>query len=207
MRRYILMIGLLWLSLTAVLAQNYTEPEVRQRINTAAAQMKSLQADFVQTKTLKMLRSQMVSHGRMAYSRPDKLRWEYTSPYRYVFILNGNTVWMKNTQGSNTVDVAQSKLFKEITRIMMSSVMGTCVSNSRDFSVSLQGEGDSWKAILMPKKNPMKQMFKTIVIYFDMRKSLVSGVKMIDKNGDATSIILKNQEVNTPVHAKNFSLH
>lgn len=116
-------------------------------------------------------------------------------------------VWMKNTQGSSKIDVAQSKMFKEITRIMMSSVLGTCVSNNRDFAISLKGQGNNWKAILLPKKNPLKQMFKTITVYFDMQKSEVNGVKMIDKSGDATSIVLRNIVINKPVNAKSFSLH
>ena len=77
----------------------------------------------------------------MYYAQPGKLRWEYTSPYRYTFILNGQTVLLKNTKGNSKIDVNQSKMFKEITRIMMSSVLGTCVSNNRDFNVVLrQGE-------------------------------------------------------------------
>lgn len=207
MKKYILMMVMLLLSVSASFAQNYTEAQVRQRINAAASKMNTMQCDFIQTKTLKMLKSRMVSHGRMLYSKPTKLRWEYTSPYNYIFILNGQTVWMKNTQGSSKIDVAQSKMFKEITRIMMSSVLGTCVSNNRDFSVKLNGHGNNWKAILVPKKNPMKQMFKTITVYFDMQKSEVNGVKMIDKNGDATSIVLKNIVQNKPVNAKSFSLH
>lgn len=195
------------LSVSTSFAQNYTVAQVRQRIYAAASKMNTMQCDFVQTKSLKLLKSKMVSHGRTFYSKPNKLRWEYTTPYHYIFILNGQTVWMKNTQGSSKIDVAQSKMFKEITRIMMSSVLGTCVSNNRDFAVSLNGQGNNWKAILVPKKSPLKQMFKTITVYFDMRKSEVYGVKMIDKNGDATSIVLKNVEINTPVNAKNFSLH
>lgn len=205
--KYTFLVFSMLLSVSASFAQNYTEAQVRQRINAAASKMNTMQCDFVQTKTLKMLKSKMVSRGRMLYSKPTKLRWEYISPYKYIFLLNGQTVWMKNTQGSNEIDVAQSRMFKEITRIMMSSVLGTCVSNSRDFTVSLNGQGNSWKAILIPKKNPMKQMFKTITVYFDMRKSEVNGVKMIDRNGDATSIVLRNVEVNIPVNAKDFSLH
>lgn len=205
--KYTFLVFSMLLSVSASFAQNYTEAQVRQRINAAASKMNTMQCDFVQTKTLKMLKSKMVSRGRMLYSKPTKLRWEYISPYKYIFLLNGQTVWMKNTQGSNEIDAAQSRMFKEITRIMMSSVLGTCVSNSRDFTVSLNGQGNSWKAILIPKKNPMKQMFKTITVYFDMRKSEVNGVKMIDRNGDATSIVLRNVEVNIPVNAKDFSLH
>lgn len=98
-------------------------------------------------------------------------------------------------------------MFKEITRIMMSSVLGTCVSNNRDFNVTLQGSGNNWKAILKPKKNPMRQMFNTITVYFDMKASMVRGVRMVEKNGDTTDIVLKNAKVNTPVNAKVFNLH
>ena len=169
--------------------------------------MRSLTCDFVQTKNLRMLKSKIVSRGRMCYVQPDKLRWEYTSPYTYTFILNGQTVWMKNDRGSNRINVAQSKMFKEITRIMMSSVVGSCVSNSRDFNVTLQGQGNNWKALMTPKRNPMWQMFKTITVYFDVKRAMVVGVKMIEKNGDTTAIVLQNAKLNSPVNEKMFGLH
>lgn len=195
------------LTVTASFSQNYNQAQVRQRINSVAAHTNSMTCNFVQTKTLHMLKSKVVSRGNMYYSKPNKLRWEYTSPYHYIFILNGQTVWLKNSKGNSRINVAQSKMFKEITRIMMSSVLGTCVSNNRDFNVSLQGRGNSWQAVMTPKRNPMKQMFKQIIVYFDMAKSMVSSVKMIEKNGDTTLITLKNIRTNTPVNAKVFSLN
>lgn len=207
MKKIILLLLMLILPFTAILAQNYTVAQVRQRINNVASNMKSMKCDFVQTKSLHMLKSKVVSKGVMYYGKPNMLRWEYTSPYHYVFILNGQTVWLKNSKGNSKIDVAQSKMFKEITRIMMSSVLGTCVSNNRDFKVSLSGHGNSWQAVMIPKRNPMKQMFSSITVYFDMAKSMVSSVKMTEKNGDTTLITLKNVQVNTPINGKVFSLH
>ena len=89
----------------------------------------------------------------------------------------------------------------------MSSVLGTCVSNNRDFNVSLQGHGNSWQAVMRPKRNPMKQMFSTITVYFDMARSMVSSVRMVERNGDTTVIQLRNVRTNTPVNAKVFSLN
>lgn len=188
-------------------SQNYTAAQVRQRINNTAAGMKSMRCDFVQTKKLKMLKRDVVSKGYMCYGNPDKLHWEYTSPYRYVFILNGQTVMMRNSKGDSKINVEQSKMFKEITRIMMSSVLGTCVTNNRDFNVSLKGKGNNWQAVMTPKRNPMKQMFSQIIVYFDMARSMVSDVKMVEKNGDMTFITLKNVKTNIPLNAKTFSLH
>lgn len=207
MKKIILSLLMLILPLTAIIAQNYTAAQVKQRINRVASTMNSMKCDFVQTKSLRMLKSKVVSKGVMYYCKPNKLRWEYTSPYHYVFILNGQTVWLKNSKGNSKIDVAQSKMFKEITRIMMSSVLGTCVSNNRDFKVSLSGHGNVWQAVMIPRRNPMKQMFSSITVYFDMARSMVSAVKMTEKNGDTTLITLKNVQTNTPINAKVFSLH
>lgn len=203
----ILLLIVMMLITTLAFSQNYTAAQVRQRINNAALSMGSMSCDFVQTKTVKMLKKEMVSYGKMYYEKSNKLRWEYTSPYKYIFILNGQTVWLKNSKGDNKINVAQSKMFKEITRIMMSSVLGTCVSNNKDFKVSLQGHGRSWQAVMTPLRNPMKQMFGQIIVYFDMGKSMVSNVKMVEKNGDTTFITLKNVKTNIPVNAKIFSIH
>lgn len=198
---------MMMLMTTLAFSQNYTATQVRQRINKAAASMNSMSCDFVQTKTVKMLKREMVSYGKMYYGKSNKLRWEYTSPYKYIFILNDQTVWLKNSKGDNKINVAQSKMFKEITRIMMSSVLGTCVSNNKDFKVSLQGHGNSWQAVMTPLRNPMKQMFSQIIVYFDMGRSMVSNVKMVEKNGDTTFITLKNVRTNIPINAKIFSIH
>lgn len=206
-RKHILLLIALITCATVSFSQNYTQAQVRQRINQATSQISSMRCDFVQTKHMKMLKSKVTSRGKMYYSSPNKLRWEYTTPYQYTFMLNGQTVWMKNAKGSNKVNVTQSKMFKEITRIMMSSVLGTCVSNSRDFSVTLQGNGNEWKATMTPKKNPMKQMFKSVIVTFNMREGIVSGVRMVEKNGDTTDIVLKNVKTNVPIDAKLFSQH
>jgi outer membrane lipoprotein carrier protein len=207
MKKQIFIFFLFLLTAPALFAQNYSQAQVRQRINNVAANMRTMTCNFVQTKTLHMLKSKVTSRGNMYYSRANRLRWEYTSPYHYTFILNGQTVWLKNSRGNSRINVEQSKMFKEITRIMMSSVLGTCVSNNRDFNVSLQGHGNSWHAVMRPKRNPMKQMFSTITVYFDMARSMVSSVRMVERNGDTTVIQLRNVRTNTPVNAKVFSLN
>ena len=62
----------------------------------------------MQTKHLSVLKDKMVSKGRMCYKKSDRLRWEYTSPYTYVFILNGNEVLLKNKNRSDIIDVLKA---------------------------------------------------------------------------------------------------
>ena len=71
---------------TQVSAQTLSETQIRQEINKVASQMKSMQCDFTQTKNLKMLNDKLVSKGKMYYQQSNKLRWEYVTPYAYIFL-------------------------------------------------------------------------------------------------------------------------
>ena len=44
-------------------AQQLTEEQIKQKVNQTASAMKTMQCDFVQTKHLKMLNNDFVSHG------------------------------------------------------------------------------------------------------------------------------------------------
>ena len=49
----------------------------------------SLEADFIQTKTVAMLADPQVSAGHMAYRAPDYISWAYTAPQTMVWEVNG----------------------------------------------------------------------------------------------------------------------
>lgn len=196
----------LFLAFTALGVQAQNAALVRQRINAVAAKMRTMTCDFVQTKTVRMLNSKLVSRGKMYYAQPGKLRWQYTSPYQYTFILNGSQVYLKNRGRNDVINIQQNKMFQEITRIMMNTVVGRTVSNSRDFKVALSGAGNSWKAVMTPQSKTMRQMFRNIIVHFNLQKGMVSAVELIEKNGDRTVIVLKNVRTNTPLHANVFSI-
>ncbi|MBP5611732.1 MAG: outer membrane lipoprotein carrier protein LolA, partial [Bacteroidales bacterium] len=48
------------------------------RVKTASESVNTLQGRFVQTKTLSILSDSFKSEGTLYYSRPQKLRWQYT---------------------------------------------------------------------------------------------------------------------------------
>lgn len=187
-------------------AQTPQERQAIQQISRAAATMKTMQADFVQTKHLRMLGEKMVSRGRMCYQQSDKLRWEYTKPYAYTFILNGNSVMMSKGGRRDVVDVNRNKVFREIARMMMSSVVGTCLTDSRNFKVSMTVDKQTYTATLLPQKKDMKAMFTRIVLVFNRKTSVVSKVTMYEKNGDRTEITLDNVRTGAAVSPTEFTI-
>jgi outer membrane lipoprotein carrier protein len=185
-------------------AQQLTEEQIKQKVNQTASAMKTMQCDFVQTKHLKMLNNDFVSHGKMYYQQSNKLRWEYTSPYSYTFILNNDQVLLKNKQRNDLIDIKQNKLFREIVRIMMSSVVGNCLADDKNYKVSIATIGNEWVATLLPQRKDMKQMFQKLVLHFNAKKSVVNTVELFDKNGEKTIIELKNIRTNETITSNMF---
>ena len=193
------------LLLFLVVKAQMSQDAIIAKINAAVSKIETMQCDFVQTKHMKMLNNKMVSTGIMAYKQSDKLRWEYKKPYTYVFILNGTKVYLKKESRNDVIDIKQNKVFKSIAEIMMNSVIGKCLTNNKEFKVSISDVNNQWVASLIPQKKELKQMYSKIILYFGKANSIIQKVEMIEKNGDKTIIELKNVKLNKPVNANSFS--
>ena len=202
----LLFLMILLCSATMGKAQQVNEAQVIKQINSVASSMKSMQCDFVQTKQIKLLNDKMVSKGKMYYQQSNKLRWEYTSPYTYTFVLNGSKVMINKGNRNDVINVNQSKFFGEIARIMMNSVVGKCLTDTKSFKTSISGTATEYVATLYPQQKQMKQMFQKIVLHFNRKQSTVSKVELVEKKGDTTVIELKNVKTNASINASVFNI-
>lgn len=180
--------------------------EAIRTINKAASGLKSMSCNFTQTKYLSLLSDKMVSEGKMYYRQSDKLRWEYTTPYSYLFIFNGTKVYVGGKNRKDVIDTNTNKVFKEVARIMMNTVTGKALSDSSDFSVNIESSGTNWIVMLVPKKKDIKQMFSKIVLTFTKSNTMISEINIYEKNGDRTNIKLKNITTDTSLNESLFSI-
>jgi len=205
MMRFLFII-LSFLSIHTLVYGQKTEQEIIEKINSEAMKLASMQCEFVQTKKVVLLNDRMVSKGKMFYKQPNKLRWEYTTPYTYVFVLNGSKISLGKNQ-KDVIDVNQSKVFKEIASIMMNSVVGKCLSDKKSFKTTIKASNSEYIATLIPRTKEIKYLFNTIILHFDKQQSFVIRIELIEKNGDTTTIDLKNIKKNNPVNDQVFSIH
>lgn len=180
--------------------------QVIDKINAAASKMTTMTCSFVQTKQLSLLNDNMVSRGQMTYKQPDKLRWEYTSPYSYTFTFNGTKVYVGGKGRKDVIDTTQNKIFKEVARIMMSTVTGKALSNPADFTVSVTATDSAWDVTLVPRKKEMKQMFSKIILTFSKSRMMINEINIFEKNGDRTSIKLNDIVTNGTVKTNTFDI-
>lgn len=212
MRRLLLTLSMacccLWLSAQTLKKATEAEAKVMvAEISKTAASIRTLVCNFTQVKTLSFLNDKMTSQGRMCYDASGKLRWEYTSPYTYTFILNGQQVHIQSGKNRQTIDIRQSRLFQGIAQVMMNSVTGRNLTSNKDFACTFYTQGDVWVADLVPQRKEMKQMFSTIRLRFDSKRRMVSQVEMNEKRGDVTIITLKDIKTNETINQNLFALH
>ena len=181
------------------------QKQIVEIIDKASSAMKTMQCDFTQTKRMKMLSKDMQSKGVMYFKRPDKLRWQYTSPYDYTFIMNGDKVQIKSMKSTKNIDVQQNKMFRQITNIILSSITGGTLRTSADFTVELWQQDKSYFVKLYPKKKELKQLYQYLEIWFDPALTKVSTVKMMEKTGDMTIVNLLNTKYGVTINEKMFA--
>lgn len=204
--KYVLCIIISFLISLGCFAQGNSQQIISQ-ISGATSKLTSMQCDFVQTKTVKMLNEKLVSKGRMYYQQPNRLRWEYMTPYTYTFVFNGRKVSLKKNNRNDVIDVNRNKMFKEIASIMMNSVIGTSLTDRKSFKTTVKDTPAEWVATLVPQSKELKQMFTSIVLHFNKEKSVVVKVEMFEKNGDMTVIALNNIIKNQKIDAKIFTVN
>lgn len=206
MKRLLTLLFTITACLPTIVSQTVGDAQAKQQIATAARAIKTMQCDFVQTKNIRMLNERMVSRGTMCYQQASQLRWEYQSPYSYTFILNGDKVLLKNGSRNDVIDVNRNKMFKEIARIMMNSIVAANLMEDQGFKVQMNTTAREWTATLVPLRKEMKQMFQQIVLHFHPQKRIVTRVDLKEKNGDATVIELNNMRLNEKIRPDVFAI-
>lgn len=190
----------------AGMAQQLSEQDMIKAIARSAESVSTLQCDIVQTKHMRMMQRGMVSKGSMKYCRPDRLRWEYASPYTYTFLLCEDKVVLCKDGRKDMVDVARNRVMKELTSVMIGTMTGTALTDADAFDATVADEGRYWVVSLSPKKKDLRRMYTAILLKYNPATGNTERVEMTEKNGDRTLIELKNIVKDKDIDAKVFNV-
>ena len=166
--------------------------------------MQTMQCRFVQSKTMAMLTEPSVSEGKMYFSSPDRLRWEYLTPYPFALVVNGEKI-VKVTDGkSEVLDGNSGRMYQGITNMIMGSASGKKLFDASTFDVVLYDDGVCWKAEMTPKRRDMKRMFSQLVFHFDKKSQVIDHVEFVEPSGDKTIIQFEEIRLNEKIEEEKF---
>lgn len=183
------------------------QEQVIQKIASVSSSVKTIQCTFNQTKKMKMLKNEMKSSGVMFYKSPNKLRWQYKTPYPYIFVMNGNKVSVKSSNGTQNFDAQHSKMFRQISNIILGSVTGKNLRGAADFNIEIWKDNATYIAKLLPKKKELKSLYNYINVRFNSSLDRVESVEMSEKTGDMTIVNMINTETNHAISESVFTVN
>ena len=196
MKRVLLYIICL-LTVFSAFGQNSRELVGEQRLkaineitrNTVGIQ--SLSCQFTQTKQSSLLVDNAEAKGKMNYSRPKSMRWEYITPYSYALVVEGDSLSMTGN-GTASTNQKANRMMKEMSSLIIGSINGERLFDERTFSINIYEETGCYRVKMNPKRKDMQRMFQNITFLFGSDDYTVRSVVLTEKSGDATTINFEN---------------
>ncbi len=179
--------------------------EVEQKLIKASSSIKSIASNFKQEKQLEYLSTTIESSGKFWFKDGNKLRWEYTSPFNYLIVINDGVFTIKDEDKTNVFDTKSNKSFQELNEILISTVNGTLI-NSGKFDIEILENNDAYLVQLVPKSTEMKSILQNINLFFSKTDFTVFKVKMIETKVDYTIISFTEKKINTNISNQLFEV-
>ena len=205
---FLLLFALLTTTTWAQSEKPLTEAESQSVISAltqAAASMKTFQCGFVQEKTSSMLAEPSIAKGTMHYAAPDRMRWEYTEPYAFALVVNGEKITKMTDGKAEMLDGKSSRMYQGMVGLIMGSASGKKLFDTSVFDVVMFDDDTFWRAEMTPKRRDMKRMFSQLVFRFDKKTNGISRVEFKDASGDVTSSRFEDIKLNEAIGEKVFA--
>lgn len=208
-RNFIVLLGLIICS-SLVSAQSAFKPvkdtvALKARIDNMSKVTNSIESDFTQVKDLSMLSEKITSKGHFYFQKKNNLRWEYTTPYKYIIVINQDKIFIKDENKLKKYDMNSNKVFKEINDIMISCVNGDILKSNK-FKISFFENDTYYKLELIPTMKGMKESLKKINMYFDKSVTSVVKLDMLEPSDDITTLDFSNKKLNGTIPVEKFIL-
>ena len=158
--------------------------------------IRSVKADFLQKRYLKILTKPLLSEGRLFFDAPDSLRWEYLSPLRSAMLQKGNTIQIYNfSEGVWKPEMAQAVEARRMVLAEISQWFQGRFDESKAFK-HVYSPGPPARFILLPGEG-INRFIQRVEIVLSVRPGVIDRVEIEESGGSRTSIEFRNVEINS----------
>jgi outer membrane lipoprotein-sorting protein len=180
-------------------------PSFKKQFATESAKVMSIKSDFRQEKILVALTEKIISTGKFWFKRNNRVRIEYEKPFRYLMVMNGDKMLIRDNDRENKINVKSNKLFQQVNRIMIDCVQGT-ILDSKDFTTKVFENDKIYLLEMTPSSKALREFFETIVLSVEKSDHSVRSIEMNEPAGDKTLISFENKKLNEQVADAVFAL-
>jgi outer membrane lipoprotein-sorting protein len=179
--------------------------EARERVARVAAGIENIQAAFEQKKNLSMFRETLVSSGRFAYARPDRLRWELLKPVKSGFVLRGSVGerWHEMLDRRETFSVDRDPVMRAVSEQLMAWASADFKRLEAQYEIATLKDSPA-RFRLVPRSALLREQLDSIEVSFASGDRYVEEVLVREKNGDSTRLTFTGVQLNAALPAGTF---
>lgn len=172
-------------------------------IQAASDQVRSFSSQFIQERRLALFAEPVIFHGSLTVVRPDRLRWEFTSPIPSVLIFRGEQGIRCNDKAPPAhFDLGNDPIMRTVAEQLWLWLGGDY--SRLNVLYRMEKSGDSSLRIT-PKEQAMLDYISSITITFSKTSRQPEKVEIVDPGGDTTIMSFHSYVLNGNVSDALFS--
>lgn len=178
-----------------------------ERVRLEQSRIDTLEADFRQLKESSMLVDVVEAVGTFAYSAPDHVRWDYSTPNPISMLIDGDemTTWFRDLGQAEKVKVGRRSQ-RVLEYLGATSPLDDMLQY---FSVSLTLPEDRTQPYLLelsPLFDKVAKRLQGVTIWIAADHYLPIRLRYVDADGDVTDLKFENLRINSSLPVERFDL-
>jgi len=174
-------------------------------IQATAGNIRSISADFIQEKHMKILVKPLVSKGIIRFQSPDALRFEYREPIKNILIMQGKSV-SRYIHRDNTFVRDNAAAMGAMT-VVMDEISQWLKGdfNTSVFNATIEETPEPGRIILVPKDKAMTHFIQDIVLVLSEQPGVFKEVIIRESQDSYTRLRFDTVQLNENINPDVFA--
>lgn len=169
----------------------------------AAVRLRSVQAEFIQEKHLRILARPLVSQGTLAFQTPQSLRWEYLRPLHTVLLLhNGKIDKLIERNGRFEPDNGAGV---DAMRIVLQDIGNWLDGRFGDNPLFTVERTSAQTLVLKPKDPNLETVIRRIDLHLGAQAGVVDQVTIVEGDEATTELQFSRVVLNQDIPEQRFT--
>ncbi|NDY74507.1 outer membrane lipoprotein carrier protein LolA [Desulfobacter hydrogenophilus] len=174
-------------------------------IQKSAGSIRSINADFIQEKHMKILVKPLVSKGIIRFQSPDALRFEYQEPIKNILIMQGKSV-SRYIHKDNTFVRDNAAAMGAMT-VVMDEISQWLKGNFNTsvFDATIENAPEPGRIILVPKDKAMTNFIQDIILMLSEQPGVFKEVIIRESQDSYTRLRFDKVQLNKDINPDVFA--
>lgn len=173
-----------------------------EELKSAAGTIKSVQAEFVQEKHMKILARPLVSSGLFYFQAPACLRWEYRDPLRNILLMTSEGT--ERYVGTDSGFVKDAGVNLQAMQVVLDCITQWLEGRFDDNPLFIASLEPGPKITLTPRDKSLARMIQRIELLFTNQPGIIESVIIHESHDSFTTLVFKNVVLNPSLDGSIF---